>query len=155
MSAGRVRALEPADGDEARAIVHRDLGGSRHASRVLEQLDVAICGTNAEYSALVLAARDHSPLRGVVLFGPVAGASGVMKIHSLVGVDRDAMVALVDGLMLDPQASAARMFVSELADDQACAPAAAALLACAFTREGRVEDFFADGVNLDLLVRRR
>ena len=61
----------------------------------------------------------------------------------------------VDGLMLEHQVSTARMFVCEIADDPPCAEIAAALHACAFTREGRVHDFFADGVNLDLMVRRR
>ena len=150
-----MRALEPADGDEARGLLHHSFGGSRHASRVNEQLDVAISGADPECVALVLAEHDQSPLSGVVLFGPLAGASGVMKIHALVGVDRDAMVMLVDGLMLEHQVSTARMFVCEIADDPPCAEAAAALHACVFTREGRVHDFFADGVNLDLMVRRR
>ena len=155
MSAGQVRALAPADAGATRALVKRALGGSRHASRVFEQLDVAIAGTDAECVALVLAHQDHSHMRGVVVFGPVAGASGVIKIHALIGVGRDAMVMLVDGLMLQPQVHAARMIVCEIADDLPCAEVAAALHACAFTREGRVHDFFADGVNLDLMVRRR
>ena len=139
----------------ARKLVQRALGGSRHASRVFEQLDVAITGADTECMALVLAGHDQSPLRGVVLFGLVAGANGVIKIHALVGVDRDAMVMLVDGLMLQPQVRAARMIVCEIADDPTCAMAVSALLACRFTHEGRIDDFFADGVNLDLMVRRR
>ena len=144
----------PADAGATRALVGRALGGSRHASRVFDQLDVAITGADAECVALVLAEHDQSPLSGVVLFGLVAGANGVIKIHALVGVDRDAMVMLVDGLMLQPQVRAARMIACEIADDPSCAMAASALFACAFTRDGRVEDFFADGVNLDLMVRR-
>ena len=155
MSAGQVRALEPEDAVVARKLVQRALGGSRHASRVFEQLDVAITGADAECVAFVLAEHDQSPLRGVVLFGPVAGANGVIKIHALVGMDRDAMVILVDGLTREPGVRAARMIVCEIADDPTCAMAASAMLACGFTRDGRVEDFFADGVNLDLLVRRR
>jgi len=155
MSAGQVRALVPADAGVVRALVERALGGSRHASRAFEQLDVAITGADAECVALVLAEDDQSSLSGVVLFGPVAGANGVIRIHVLVGVDRDAMVMLVDGLMLQPHVPAARMIVCEIADDTTCAMAASVLLACGFTRDGRVEDFFADGVSLDLLVRRR
>ena len=136
-------------------LVRRALDGSRHASRVIEQLDVAITGADAECTALVLADADESLLRGIVLSGWVAGASGVLKIHAIVGVDAGAMVTLVEGLMIQPPVRAARMIVCEIADDQACANATAALLACAFTREGHVESFFADGVNLNLLVRRR
>ena len=150
-----MRALEPADADAARALVTAALGSSRHASRVFEQLDVAITGADAECVALVLAEHDESPTSGVVLFGPVAGANGVIRIHALVGVDHDAMVMLVDGLMLQRQVRAARMVVCEIADDPSCAMAASVLFACAFTRDGRIEDFFADGVSLDLLVRRR
>ena len=155
MSAGQVRALEPADTDGARALVHRLLGGSRHAGRVLEQLAVAIAGADAECMGSVLREQDRSPLLGVVLFGPVAGASGVIRIHALVGVDRGAMAILVDRLILAHQVGTARLFVCEIADDAACAEAAAALYACAFRHEGRVDDFFADSVNLDLMVRRR
>lgn len=155
MSAGQVRALVPDDAGAARALVKRALGGSRHAGRVFEQLDVAITGAEAECVAFVLVEHDQSPSRSVVLLGPVAGASGVIRIHALVGANRDAMMMLVDGLMLQRQVRAARMIVCEIADDPSSAMAASALLACGFTRDGRVENFFADGVNLDLLVRRR
>ena len=150
-----MRALEPADADAARTLVQLSLGGSRYARRVLEQLDVAISGADVECVALVLAEQDESPLQAMVLFGPLSGASGVIKLHAVVGVNAGAMVSLVNGLMLEPAVSAARMLVCEIADDPPCAEAAAALHACAFTREGRVHDFFADGVNLDLMVRRR
>ena len=145
----------PADAGAARALVKRALGGSRHASRVFEQLDVAITGADAECVALVLAEHDEWPISGVALFGPVAGANGVIRIHAVVGVDPEANVLLVDGLMLQRQVRAARMVVCEIADDPSCAMAASALFACAFTRDGRIEDFFAEGVSLDLLVRRR
>ena len=145
----------PADAGATHALVKRALGGSRHASRALEQLDVAIRGADTECMAVVLAEKDQSLLSGVALFGPVAGASGAIKIHALVGANRDAMMMIVDGLMLQGQVRAARMIVCEIADDPTCAMARSALLACGFTRDGRVEDFFADGVTLDLLVRRR
>lgn len=135
-------------------LVQRVFARSRHASRVLELLDMASMGADTGCMALVLADGDQSPLTGVVLFGLVAGAAGVMKIHAIVGVDAAVMVMLVDGLMLQPHVRAARMIVCEMADDENCAAAGAALHARAFRREGCVEDFFADGVNLDLLVRR-
>lgn len=147
--------MKPADAGAARMLVQRVLAGSRHASRVLELLDMATTGADIECMALVLADGDQSPLTGVVFFGLVAGADGVMKIHAIVGVDAAVMVMLVDDLMLQPHVRAARMIVCEIADDESCAEAAAALLARAFKREGCVEDFFADGVNLDLLVWRR
>lgn len=154
MSAQRARALEPGNAASARALVHRALGGSRHAGRVLELLDVAISGTDAECVGLVDAGVDPSLVSGLVLSGPVAGATGVLKIHALVGANADVLVTLVNALVLGPQGRAARLIVCEIADDPACAGAAAALRASAFTREGRVEDFFADGVDLDVLVLR-
>ena len=138
----------------ARALVHRALGGSRHAGRVLELLDETIAGTDAECVALVAAGVDPSLVSGLVLFGSVAGASGVLKIHALVGANADAMVTLVNALVIGPPGRAARLIVCEIADDPACAGASAALLACAFVCEGRVEDHFADGVNLDVLALR-
>ena len=150
----RVRELVPADADPARDLVHATLGSSRHARRVLEQLEVALSGADVECVALVLAEQDKTPLRAMVLFGPLAGASDVVKLHAIVGVNADAIVSLVNGLMLEPSVRVARMLVCEVADDEACAAAAAALFACAFAREGRVDDFFADGVSLDLMVRR-
>ena len=150
-----MRALEPADADAARALVHSALGDSRHASRVFEQLEVALSGEDVECEALVVAEGDEASLRAMVLFGPLAGANGVVKLHAIVAVNADAMVSLVNGLMQEPGVRSARMVVCEIANDAACVAAGAALLACAFVREGRVDDFFADGVNLDLMVRRR
>ena len=150
----RPRALEPGDADSARALVHRALGGSRHAGRVLELLDVACTGADAECVALVVAGIDPLLACGLVLFGPVAGATGVLKIHALVGANADVMVTLVNAIVLGPQGRAARVIVCEIADDKACAVAARALLASAFAQEGRVEDYFADGVNLDILALR-
>ena len=146
--------MKAADAAESRMLVQRVLSGSRHASRALELLDMASTGADAECMALVLADGDQSPLTGVVMCGLVAGAGGVMKVHAIVGVDAADIVMLVDGLLLQPHVRAARMIVCEIADDESCAEATAALLARAFMREGCVEDFFADGVNLDLLVRR-
>lgn len=147
--------MGPGDADSARALVQRALEGTRQLGRTLELLEAAIIGTDAECIALVAADRDPSPVGAVVLFGPVAGASGVIKLHALVGEDPDTMVMLVGGLLREPAARAARMIVCEIADDAPCAAASVALRACAFTHEGRVDDYFAAGVSRDLLVRRR
>ena len=47
-----------------------------------------------------------------------------------------------------------RMIICELRDDGQCASASAHLLASGFVEEGRVPDYFADGVALRILVRR-
>ena len=138
----------------ARTLVQNVLGGSRHAGRVLEQVHVALTGADDECQALVVAEGDSLVATGIVLFGPVAGANGVLKIHALVGATTDVMMTLASALVFGPQGRAARVIVCETADDSACAGPNAALLASAFTHEGRVEDYFADGVNLDILVLR-
>lgn len=138
----------------ARALVKNVLGGSRHAGRVLEQVDVAMTGADDECQGLVLADSDPVVATGIVLFGPVAGASGVLKIHALVCADADVLMTLASALVLGTQGRAARVIVCEAADDPASARPTEALLASGFTHEGRVEDYFADGVNLDILVLR-
>lgn len=46
-----------------------------------------------------------------------------------------------------------RMIICELPDDARCASALARLLASGFVEEGRVPDYYADGVALCILVR--
>lgn len=138
----------------ARTLVQGVLGGSRHVGRVLEQVDVAITGADDECQGLVVAEGDSVVATGIVLFGPVAGASGVLKIHALVGANADVMMTLAKALVLGPQVCAARLIMCEIADDPACAGPTSALLASGFAQEGRVEDYFARGSHLDILVFR-
>lgn len=84
----------------------------------------------------------------------VAGAPGVVRLLVPLGVDVRALEALLATAGRDGASSGpTRMIMCELPDDPRCASASALLLASGFVEEGRVPDYFADGVALRILVR--
>ena len=76
-----VRVLQPGDAGAARVLVSGHFAGTPYEARILEQLEIAIAGDDPECRALVAIA---PAVRGLALFGEVAGAAGVVKIHALV-----------------------------------------------------------------------
>ena len=92
-------------------------------------------------------------LVGLVLFGTVAGARSVVKVHGVVARERDTAIALLNAVLTASEHSGERMIVSELPDDTAFTIASEALEASGFAEEGRVPDFVRDGVALRLFVR--
>jgi hypothetical protein len=144
-----VRALHPDDAGAARALVSRQFSGTRYAARLLEQLEIAVGGGEPEYCAMVAIAPDAA-VRGVALFGDVAGAQKVVKLHLLAGDEFHVLHALAMAV----RDANARMVVCELADDAAFHVAAAALRDVGFAEEGRVADFVSDGVALLVFVSR-
>jgi predicted GNAT superfamily acetyltransferase len=103
--------------------------------------------------ALLALAEGGKQLVGLVLFGTVAGARSVVKVHGIVARERDVAVALLDAVRQASERSGERMIVSELPDDTPFALASEALEASGFAEEGRVPDFVRDGVALRLFVR--
>ena len=154
MSSLRVRALEAEDADSAREAVLTHFCDTQYCVRILEQLVIALTRQDPEYAGLVVADSVSSNVLGVLLFGPLAGTSGVVKIHALVGADVEVMMALLDSLLAASSERADRMIVCEIADDVPYGSVADALLGRAFTREGRVADYVGDGIALDILVWR-
>lgn len=144
-----VRALQPADADAARALVSAQFSGTLYQARLLEQLQIAIGGEDPECRAMVAIAADERVL-GVALFGQVAGAQGVVKLHALAGDDRDALGALVVGVHV----SGARMVVCEIADDAPFRVTVEVLLELGYEEAGRVADLVRDGVALLILTWR-
>lgn len=149
-----LRALMPEDAGAARAFVARPLAGTRYASRLLEQLDAALQFDDPEYMALLACDEPDARPVGLVLFGTIAGAQAVVKVHALVSPDPQAADALLDAVHHASAKSGERMLVCELPDDAPFASAARALAAHGYAEEGRVADFVCDGVALRLLVRR-
>jgi hypothetical protein len=149
-----LRPLMPEDADAARAVVVAHLGGTRYEARVLEQLDVALTFEDPEYMALLAAEPRSGQLVGLVIFGAVAGAQRVTKLHVLLGDDEGICAALADTVRTVASESGERMVVAELADDRVFNDAIAGLRDSAFHEEGRVDDFVADGVGLRFLVWR-
>jgi hypothetical protein len=153
--AGSPRPLEPDDAVPARALVYTVLGVTPYVDRVVELLDQAARGGDPEARALVIE-RDGT-IAGLVIFGLVAGTRGAARLHVLVlnrGVNPDDVGGrLIGAAAAAVTAAEARLLIAELPDDPALGPVSAVLLANEFRVEGRVSDFFRDGVDL-LLLRR-
>jgi hypothetical protein len=149
-----LRALMPHDARAVRAFVSERFADTRYRDRALEVLDAALRFDDPEHLALLaFAAADEHVLTGVVLFGTVAGAHAVVKVHAVVSRDVEPAVALLHAVQQASERSGERMIVCELPDDAPFATAAAALHAADYEEQGRVPDFVRDGVALRLLVR--
>jgi L-amino acid N-acyltransferase YncA len=112
-------------------------------------------GHDEEHRALVIA-RDGT-VAALALFGAVAGASGVMKLHAAVlaptvTID-DVGERIIAAVIEAAHAEHARLLVAELADDPAMGQMRALLTSNGFEEEARVPDYFQDGVALTLLRR--
>lgn len=143
----------PEDAGAARAFVSAQLAGTRYRARTLEQLDCALQFDDPEYVALLAEGDDDRVLAGLALFGTVAGARSVVKLHAILAPRHETAVALLDGVRAASEQSGERMIVCELPDDVPFAAAAEALQASGYVEEGRVPDFVTDGVAMRLLVR--
>lgn len=149
-----LRALMPEDAGTARALVSGAFSATRYEPRLLEQLETALRFEDPECMALLAFAEGEKRLAGLVLFGTVAGARSVVKVHAVIGPDRDAMLALLDAVRQTCENSGERMIVCEIPNDRPFALAADALLQSDYVEEGRVSDFVSDGTDLRLLVWR-
>lgn len=149
-----LRPLMPEEADAARALVVARFAGTRYEARVLEQLDVALSFEDPEYIALLAAEPGSDHLVGLVLFGAVAGAQRVTKLHALLGDDEGTCLALADAVRRVATDSGERMVVAEVPDDAPFRAATIALRESGYAEEGRVDDFVGDGVGLRFLVWR-
>ena len=149
-----LRPLMPEDADAARAVVVAALAGTRYETRVIEQLDVALTFEDPEYIALLAWEPESDHLLGLVLFGTVAGADQVTKLHALLGDDEGTRAALADVVRSVATDSGERMIVAEVPDDALFQLVIAALHESGYADEGGVDDFVCDGVGLRFLVWR-
>jgi hypothetical protein len=127
-------------------LLDHQFGGTRYHARVVEQLALALSAADDEYAAL--AADDGS---GLVLYGPVAGAVSVVKIHLLAGDCR----LLQDRLVAREWEKGTRLIVCEVADDAPFAAARQSLTSGGFVCDARVPDFFAPAIALEVFALRR
>ena len=148
-----MRALAAQDGASARALVLDAYGASRQLVRMQELIELALAGGDPECLGLVATA-DDGTIAGVLLYGTIGGAAGVVRVHSLAGVTPNTLTALIARACDAASAPGTRMFICELSDAREHALAARALISHGFTREAVIADYFADGVALDLLVLR-
>jgi len=148
------RPLRESDESPARTLVQKTLGHTPYFQRAAELLAGAE-GGDPEAQALIVE-RDGTAA-ALCLYGPVAGARGVWKIHMILLAERvepremgRAMVRAVVDRVRD---AGARMIVAELPGDPAFGHTLSLLRAGDFDQDGRVPDFFADGIPL-LFLRR-
>jgi hypothetical protein len=131
--------------------MHSHASDARGLSRGLEMLDTALIGRDAECVGLV-AFDAQARCVGLLLHGVVAGATGVSRIHTVVGASHGASLSLVQSMLARVHA---RMVIWEIERGAHGSTCVDALAAVGFLREGAVPDFFADGVPLDIMVWRR
>lgn len=143
----------PADADSARTLVTVQLAGTRYLARTIEMLDAALQFDDPEFLAVVAERREQ--LVGVALFGTVAGARQCTKCHALLGPDPEAVAALAAAMVRVCSEAGERLVVAEFADDVPFVTGMQALTRAGFALEGRIDDYVADGVALQLLVWRR
>lgn len=141
-----VRALRGSDFPAARALVSQQFTGTPYEARLFEQLALATTGNDPECQALVAG---DAP-RGLALFGSIAGADGVVKVHALVGDDSEALRSLITAV----RDTAARLIVCEIAGDTPFDVTARILRELGFEDAGRIADYFRDDVPLLVLTWR-
>ena len=145
-----VLALVPEQREAVHALVRRHFGATQYLARMQELLDVALAGVDDEYTGVVTLGGDGVP-DGFTVFGPLAGARCVM-LRALVGDDAASLRALSARARESCVEARLKMIVCELPDDPAFQAATRALADDGYTEEGRVEDFFADGLAMRLFV---
>lgn len=148
-----LRALMPADERVARALLGSHFSGTRYRERMVELLESALRFDDPEYLAVLAFADSDNELVGLTLFGTVAGARAVVKIHAVVAREHAVAVALLEAVRDTSEHSGERMIVCEVPDDEPFARWADALMTAGYSEEGRVPDFICDGIALRLLVR--
>ncbi len=148
------RPLHPGDIEPVRDLVRGALGATPYVGRVMELLDAA-ARADAECDALIME-RDGT-VAALALFGVAAGARDVWRLHTILLADRvdrrDAGATIVEAVVQRVRTLGARMLVAELPTDPAFGDSLPLLRANDFEQEGRIADFFRDGVAL-LFLRR-
>ena len=151
------RVLSRDDHVAARVLLMGALGVTPYIDRAMEVLQRAERGSGQddEHRALVIA-RDGT-VAALALFGIVAGASGVMKLHTVVLAPsvsiEDVGARMIDALAEGARTEGMRLLVAELPDDPCMGTMRALLTANGFEEEARVPDYVREGVALVLLRR--
>lgn len=148
------RSLEPGDAEGARALVLNAIGVTPYVDRVLELLKEA-ARDHPETRALIIE-RDGT-VAALALYGPVAGAKGTWKLATLLIAERveprEIGRAIIEACVAAARHAAARLLVAELPADPVLGKTLTLLRANGFRQEGRVPDYFREGVAL-LFLRR-
>jgi hypothetical protein len=151
---GAPRPLLPGDAEPVRALVWAALGITPYVDRVIELLSAAERG-DPESRALVTE-RDGT-VAALALYGPVAGARDTWQLSMLLLAPRvelgEVGGAMIDGVVDNVRRAGARLLVAELPADAVLGRTLTLLRSNEFTQEGRVPDFYREGV-AQLFLRR-
>jgi hypothetical protein len=151
------RSLSRDDHVAARVLLMGALGVTPYIDRAMEVLQHAekSGGHDHEHRALVIA-RDGT-VAALALFGILAGASGVLKLHAAVlapSVTVDDVGERIIGAVVEgARADGMRLIIAEMPEDPAMGAMRALLTSNGFEEEARVPDYFREGVALTLLRR--
>jgi hypothetical protein len=148
------RPLSPLDAEPVRGLVLANLGITPYVDRALELLAEAERG-DSDTAALCLE-RDGT-YAALALFGEVVPSNGVWKLHTLLlsgHVDaRDVGGAMLDAIVERARAFGGRSLLAELPADPVYGRTLTLLRASRFRQQGRIPDFYRDGVAI-LFLRR-
>lgn len=148
------RPLSPSDAEPVRALILGALGVTPYVDRALEQLAAAE-REDPETRALVVE-RDGT-VAALALYGPVSGAQGAWHLSALLiaaGITTpDVARGLLDAVLAAVRAGGGRFLLAELPADPVIGASLTLLRKAAFRQEGRIPDYFREGVAL-LFLRR-
>ncbi len=146
------RPLQSDDSVPARELLIGALGVTPYVDRAIEILAAAERGADPESRAIVIE-RDGT-VAGIALFGAIAGSAGGAKLHVAVlapGIDAEDGARLMQAVASAARESGARYLLAEMPDDPAIGGVLAFLREHGFHEEGRVPDFYRDGIALTFL----
>lgn len=148
------RPITIADAEGVRALVHASLGVTPYVDRVMELVELSERG-DPEVRSFVIE-RDGT-VAALALFGPIAGAQGTWKLHTMLLAERvdprEVGGAMIEGVVAAARSAGARLLTAELPGDPVVGKVLSLLRANSFRQEGRIPDFFRDEVAL-LFLRR-
>lgn len=148
------RLMAPGDAEPVRGLIWGALGITPYVDRVMELLSAAERG-DPESHALVTE-RDGT-VAALALFGPVAGAAGVWHLSMVLlapSVDpRDVGRVMVEAVVHAVRRAGGRLIMAELPADAVLGRTLSLLRANEFRQEGKIADYYREGVAL-LFLRR-
>ncbi|HEU4993937.1 MAG TPA: hypothetical protein VFT29_03925 [Gemmatimonadaceae bacterium] len=148
------RSISPSDAEPVRALVLSALGVTPYLDRVIELLAAAERGDPESLARII--ERDGT-VAALALFGPVSGAAGAWHLNMVLLAPRvepsEVGGAIIDAVMEAAKLEDARLVMAELPADAALGRTLSLLRANGFRQEGRIPDFYRDGVAL-LFLRR-
>ena len=146
--------MAPGDAEPVRGLIWGALGITPYVDRVMELSSAAERG-DPESHALVTE-RDGT-VAALALFGPVAGAAGVWHLSMVLlapSVDpRDVGRVMVEAVVHAVRRAGGRLIMAELPADAVLGRTLSLLRANEFRQEGKIADYYREGVAL-LFLRR-